>query len=167
MKTYLASWNGRSLSSKPFVSKKERRNFHKQHNVSSLALSGQELSLRVLCYNWRILIAFFNQGQECRNHWRSSGIGPIIARWFVKSGASTISILGCTQKPQLETKTNPEKNYPSTKSLTYIADTVDKDALTTIFEAIISTFGTINILVANAGYLPTIASIAISDLEDW
>lgn len=98
-----------------------------------------------------------------------SGIGPVIARSFAKSGAASISILGRTEKTLIETKNSIEKDYPKTKIHTYIADIVDKAALVTAFESIKSVVGPgqVDILVANAGYLPGIKPIAESELEDW
>ncbi|KAL2062207.1 hypothetical protein VTL71DRAFT_6473 [Oculimacula yallundae] len=96
-----------------------------------------------------------------------AGIGSGLARSFAQSGASTISLLGRTEKTLIATKTQLEGEFPKTKFYTYIADIVNKSALVTVFEAIKATVGRVDVLVANAGYLPDLNPIAKSDIEDW
>jgi NAD(P)-dependent dehydrogenase (short-subunit alcohol dehydrogenase family) len=96
-----------------------------------------------------------------------SGIGPEIARSFAKSGASSISIFGRTSKSLLQTKETLSKDYPTTKFYTYIADITDKSTLDTAFQAINSAVGPIDILIANAGFMPELLSLADSDPSDW
>lgn len=96
-----------------------------------------------------------------------SGIGQETARSFAKSGASSISILGRTQKSLLQTKETISKEYPNTKLYTYVADITKKSTLDSTFQAIKSAVGTIDILIANAGYMPDLNSIAASDPDEW
>lgn len=96
-----------------------------------------------------------------------SGIGPVIARAFAKSGASSISILGRTEKTLLETKESISKEYPDTQILTFIADIVNKSAIVKAFTTIKSTVGAVHVLVANAAYLPDIKPFTESDPDEW
>lgn len=96
-----------------------------------------------------------------------AGIGVGLAHSFAQSGASTISLLGRTEKTLIDTKTQLEKEYTKTKIYTYVADIVNKSALVTAFESIKAAVGPIDVLVANAGFLPNLNPIAKVDLEDW
>ncbi|KAK0106012.1 hypothetical protein ONS95_004519 [Cadophora gregata] len=96
-----------------------------------------------------------------------AGIGVGLARSFAQSGASSISILGRTEKTLLNTKSQLEKEYPKTKIFIYVADIVNKNALITAFESINSAVGPVHVLVANAGFLPNLNPVAKADLEDW
>ncbi|KAE9367176.1 NAD(P)-binding protein [Stipitochalara longipes BDJ] len=96
-----------------------------------------------------------------------TGIGREIARSFAKSGASTISILGRRENKLIETKQQLETDYPNTKVYTYVADIVKKDQLDAAFEAISSTVGIINVLIANAGYMADYKPFAEADPEEW
>jgi NAD(P)-dependent dehydrogenase (short-subunit alcohol dehydrogenase family) len=96
-----------------------------------------------------------------------SGIGPVIARSFAKSGASSVSILGRTLETLEETKNSLAKDYPKTKFFSYIADIVDEKALAIAFNAVKAAVGLVDVLIANAGYLPDISPIMGSEPEEW
>lgn len=96
-----------------------------------------------------------------------SGIGGDTTLAFAKSGASNIALLGRTEKTLLETKKRLATQYSGTAISTYAADLVDKQSLERALATIHSSFGTIDVLVANAGYLPTLQSIADTDLDEW
>lgn len=96
-----------------------------------------------------------------------SGIGFEIAKSFAKSGASSISIFGRREKNLLDAKAKLDADYPNTKIYTYVADIVDKNALVGAFESIKATVGVVNVLVANAAYLPALSTIADADINDW
>ncbi|KAH6671932.1 hypothetical protein B0J14DRAFT_669404 [Halenospora varia] len=98
-----------------------------------------------------------------------SGIGPVIATNFAKSGATSISLLGRTEKTLLETKSKIESSYPATKVSIYVTDIVNKAALVEAFKNIKATHGNVDVLIANAGYLSNIQPIAKAenDFDDW
>jgi NADP-dependent 3-hydroxy acid dehydrogenase YdfG len=96
-----------------------------------------------------------------------AGIGFAIATSFAKSGASNISIFGRREKILIDAKAKLNKDYPNTKVHTYPTDIVDKQALIKVFESIKATIGLVDVLIANAGYLPTLNPIAKSDFNDW
>ena len=96
-----------------------------------------------------------------------SGIGKSIAFSFAKSGAFSTSILGRTAKTLIETHAKIKKAYPKTTAHYYIADIEDSNALVTAFKSIQATVRSVDILVANAGYLPDIGPIVKIDPEEW
>ena len=96
-----------------------------------------------------------------------SGIGPAIAQAFARSGASHIALLGRTENTLLRSKQEIEAGFPNTKISTFVADITKQEALDQALSNFARSFGAINVLVANAGYLPDPASIADSSLEDW
>jgi NADP-dependent 3-hydroxy acid dehydrogenase YdfG len=96
-----------------------------------------------------------------------SGIGRAIARSFVLSGASSITLLGRMHKTFLETKATLESDFPDTSILTYIADIVDKSSISAAFESIKADIGRVDILIANAGYMPAFLPIAESAFDEW
>jgi NAD(P)-dependent dehydrogenase (short-subunit alcohol dehydrogenase family) len=97
----------------------------------------------------------------------SSGIGKWITCSFAESGASSVSILGRTAKTLIETQAEIEKAYPQTTVHYYIADIEHSNALVAAFKSIQATVGSVDILVANAGYLSDIGPIVKIDPEEW
>lgn len=96
-----------------------------------------------------------------------SGIGPEIARSFATSGAAAIALVGRTEKTLLETKARLEGDFPGTKIFTFVADIVNKDALTSAFSAFTAAAGLIDVLVANAGVMTDLLPLADSNDRDW
>lgn len=97
-----------------------------------------------------------------------SGIGVSIARSFAQSGITNLALLGRTEKTLLENKTYIEKNYPETKVWTYAVNIVDAESTRSVLEAYTAAInGKIDILVANAGYMPKTEHIDVADAEDW
>jgi NADP-dependent 3-hydroxy acid dehydrogenase YdfG len=95
-----------------------------------------------------------------------TGIGSEIARSFAKSGASSISIFGRTEKNLLQAKEQLSKEYPNTKLYTYVADVVKRNTLDAAFQSIKTAVGPVDILIANAGYLSDVSPIFKADLDD-
>lgn len=96
-----------------------------------------------------------------------SGIGSSIVHSFAKSGATRISILGRREEPLLQTKLRIEKEFPRTKVFSHVADLLDRDAVAKAFEAVKASVGVIDVLVANAGYSPKLASLEDSNPSEW
>ena len=96
-----------------------------------------------------------------------SGIGSAIAEAYAEAGASHIALLGRTEKTLLNSKQQIEARYASTTVSTYLADITDWQALEKALSVFSKSFGPINVLVANAGYLPEVKSIAESTFEEW
>lgn len=95
-----------------------------------------------------------------------SGIGKAIASAFVKAGAKTVAILGRRENILADAKAELSK-LGSSEILTFKADIVDAEALKSAFAETASKSGPIDIVVGNAGFLPTLGSVADSDIDDW
>ena len=91
------------------------------------------------------------------------GIGREIVRAFATAGAASVSILGRKKAPLEQTKADVEKEFAGTKVDSYVADLTKADQLKVAAEAI----GKWDILVLNAGYLPTPTPIATADPKEW
>jgi NADP-dependent 3-hydroxy acid dehydrogenase YdfG len=96
-----------------------------------------------------------------------SGIGLDIARAFAKSGASRIILLGRTLKTLSGAKSKLEAQFPETTVSTFTADLVDRKSLEHALSTAHAESGAIDILIANAGYLPDLKPLADSDLDEW
>ena len=96
-----------------------------------------------------------------------AGIGLAIAHSFAKAGASSIALLGRTDKTLRSAKENLEADHKDVKVLTAVADIVNKSAVDKAFSTIKSDIGPIDIFVNNAGYLPNLTSVRDSDIEEW
>lgn len=90
------------------------------------------------------------------------GIGREVVDAYAQAGATTLHILGRTQRTLEETKNIVEQRYPKTQITVHVADVSDKDAIVKAANAI----GTWNVLAANAGYLSSPAFIT-ENPEDW
>lgn len=95
-----------------------------------------------------------------------TGVGKSIARAFVLAGAKTVAILGRRENLLLEAK-EELTGVGCSRILTSTADVLDLSALQTAFSAIKQQTGPIDIVVANAGYLPNTAHAAEADVEDY
>jgi NAD(P)-dependent dehydrogenase (short-subunit alcohol dehydrogenase family) len=96
-----------------------------------------------------------------------SGIGPEVAKAFAQAGASNIALLGRTAATLARTREEIEQAYRNTQVSTYVADTTDHKSLERAVAAQAKITGVIDVLVANAGFLPQTNSITDSSLEEW
>lgn len=96
-----------------------------------------------------------------------SGLGPVIAHSFAASGASSITLLGRTERTLSETKDALNKTFPATKIFTIITDISDQHAVSAAFKDIKSNIGTVHIFIPNAGLLTNPHSITKSNIDDW
>lgn len=96
------------------------------------------------------------------------GIGAEIVKAFSVAGAANIVVLGRKISTLNETKAAVEA-LPKNKSVvsTYEADVTDQARINAVFDEVASTIGKIDVLVANAGYLPSPDKIATIDIEDF
>ncbi|KAF7550349.1 hypothetical protein G7Z17_g5777 [Cylindrodendrum hubeiense] len=97
-----------------------------------------------------------------------SGIGAAIAQSFAQSGITNLALLGRTEKSLLEKKNEIEVLSPGTTVWTYVVDVTDAKATSSAVQSFATSIhGKIDILIANAGYLSSLNTIADSDPEDW
>lgn len=97
-----------------------------------------------------------------------AGIGSHIVRSFARSGAASVAILGRTLSTLEKQKAIVEKLVAAaggtTKVYVYEADLVDAASLERAFAAYTAATGApVDVLVANAGYLPDLAPIDALD----
>lgn len=96
----------------------------------------------------------------------NQGVGKGIAKAFVQAGAKAVVILSRRQNVLDAAKAELEK-IGSSKILAFRADILDKPALEKAFAATEEQVGKIDVLVANAAYLPNTATVTEVDLADW
>ncbi|RFU26114.1 hypothetical protein B7463_g10223, partial [Scytalidium lignicola] len=95
----------------------------------------------------------------------SRGIGKATAFAFAKAGAKAVVITGRTEKT-LQDVTD-EITRLGAKARYFIADVVNKSQIQEVFTKTKAEFGSIGVVVSNAGYLPDSASIRDVDINDW
>ena len=94
------------------------------------------------------------------------GIGKGIATAFVEAGAKAIVIIGRSEASLKETKAELSRTGKSAIEY-FIADITDVSAVEAAFSAMARTYGKVDILINNAGYLDAHVSIAESSLDDY
>ncbi|KAF7559740.1 hypothetical protein G7046_g4407 [Stylonectria norvegica] len=96
-----------------------------------------------------------------------TGIGSAIAQAFAASGAASISILGRRLEALRETELKISSDFPKTEVFCHTTDLVDRESVLKTFDAIKTNIGTVDVLIANAGFPPKLHSIAASDDDEW
>lgn len=97
-----------------------------------------------------------------------SGLGLAFAEHFAKAGSTQIAITGRRQNVLDEAQKSIQAAYPNTTVLTLQSDVVDRQAVDAAFKQTHKTFGPINILINNAGYLPAYEFIGQeTSADDW
>ncbi|KAH6669307.1 hypothetical protein B0J14DRAFT_517437, partial [Halenospora varia] len=96
-----------------------------------------------------------------------SGIGAATVLSFAQAGASNIAILGRREANLVTTAESIRAQFPKTKVLVATADITNSSSLTEAFKKISESFGTIDVMVSNAGYLSRPVTILESDEKDW
>jgi NAD(P)-dependent dehydrogenase (short-subunit alcohol dehydrogenase family) len=99
----------------------------------------------------------------------AGGIGGAIATSLALSGISTIGLLGSSESRLLKTQKHLQQIAPKTLTQIYIADLTDRPAAQRAVTSFAATApsGTIDILIANAGYLADLSSIEATEPAEW
>jgi NAD(P)-dependent dehydrogenase (short-subunit alcohol dehydrogenase family) len=92
-----------------------------------------------------------------------AGIGLGIATAFAAAGATAIGILGRRETILQEAKETIQSKHPKVEIHIYAADITDRPAL----DRAAKDFGTWDVLVSNAAYMPSVGPVAEVDVEDW
>lgn len=96
------------------------------------------------------------------------GIGVAFAEAFSLAGAANIVLLGRKLTTLNSTKTDLEKSSTNkAKIYTFEADITNQAQTNEVFDKVGSTIGKIDIYIANAGYLPSPAPVAVADLKEF
>ncbi len=99
----------------------------------------------------------------------AGGIGASIAPAFARSGISTLGLIGRNESRLLETKQAVQTISPSTTVNIYTGDVTDFSAVQRGMSAFAATIpsGTIDILIANAGYMSDLDPLADAQPAEW
>ena len=96
-----------------------------------------------------------------------TGIGASIALAFAQAGAAHIGLIARREEKLKSSAAEIRSVSPSTKVSYAIADTLDVPALTAAFQKLDTELGSIDVMVSNAGYLSTPATVLEADAKDW
>ncbi len=96
-----------------------------------------------------------------------SGIGPHLASTIAIAGSRKIALLGRTLSTLQSTQASLEAKYPGIEIITVVADITDAAAVNKGLAATKEKLGPIDVLISNAGYLPTAAPLATADSAEW
>lgn len=91
------------------------------------------------------------------------GIGRAIADAFAAAGAARIAISGRTESKLKSSTAELKQAFPNTEFSYFVADITDAKAVKAMFES----FGAPDVLVNNAGFLPSPANFKTVDLKEW
>jgi short-subunit dehydrogenase len=78
-----------------------------------------------------------------------------------------LAIIGRTSSSLITAQKEIETQHPGVLILALRTDIVDQASVNQAFETTRSTFGPIDILIANAGYLPDIVPVASADVDGF
>lgn len=96
-----------------------------------------------------------------------TGIGAQIALSFAKAGASAIGLIARREDKLKSSAAAIEKVSPATKVDYAVADLLKVTDLEAAFNRFRTSFGPIDVLVSNAGYLNNPAEIVSAQSDDW
>lgn len=94
-------------------------------------------------------------------------VGGAAALAFAQAGATKIAVIGRRIGPLEETKGKVESQVTGAFVLVVQGDLANAQSMNNAFKDITAQFGKINILVANAGYLPNFEALSTADPEEW
>ncbi|KAI0383908.1 NAD(P)-binding protein [Hypomontagnella monticulosa] len=97
----------------------------------------------------------------------STGIGKATALAFLESGCRSLALTGRREALLSATAAEIKDKYPDAQVLTFAVDITDASGMDIAFSTARSKFGSLDIVVNNAGYQPTLQPLATADLDEW
>lgn len=94
-------------------------------------------------------------------------IGGAIALAFAQAGAQGIAIIGRRNEPLQETRKKVESEVPGARIITVSGDLSDANSMKDALQTVSKQLGPVNVLVANAGFLPHMGKIDEADPDEW
>ncbi|MCJ1378668.1 hypothetical protein MMC17_001767 [Xylographa soralifera] len=96
-----------------------------------------------------------------------SGIGPHLTSAFAVAGSRKLALVGRTLSTLQSTKASLEAEYLGIEVLALVADITDVAAVNRALAETKKKLGPIDVLISNAGYLPTVAPLATANTTEW
>lgn len=94
-------------------------------------------------------------------------IGRATTHSFAKAGSTKIAVIGRRAEPLEETKAKVEADMPGCSVLVIQGDIADAASIKSAIHTVKEKFGSIDIFVANAGYLSLFESVASAAPDEW
>lgn len=94
-------------------------------------------------------------------------IGGAVALAFAQAGATKIAIIGRREGSLQETKKTVESQVQGVSVLIIKGDLSDAQSMKNALETVSNQFGPIDVLVANAGFLPHMGKVTDADPQEW
>ena len=106
------------------------------------------------------------QGRNAIITGASQGLGKVIAEHFVRAGANVL--LCARSKPELAAaRSELAQLAPAQKVLAHVCDVSDETQVNDVVEYALAEFGTVEVLVANAGVYGPMGPTETVDLDEW
>ncbi len=106
------------------------------------------------------------QGRSAIITGASQGLGKVIAEHFVRAGANVL--LCARSKPELAAaRRELAQLAPAQKVLAHVCDVSDETQVNDVVEYALAEFGTVEVLVANAGVYGPMGPTETVDLDEW
>ena len=106
------------------------------------------------------------QGRNAIITGASQGLGKVIAEHFVRAGANVL--LCARSKPELAAaRSELAQLTPAQKVLAHVCDVSDETQVNDVVEYALAEFGTVEVLVANAGVYGPMGPTETVDLDEW
>ncbi|KAI2640444.1 NAD(P)-binding protein [Hypomontagnella submonticulosa] len=97
----------------------------------------------------------------------STGIGKATALAFLAAGCRSLALTGRRAALLSATTAEIKDQYPEAQVLIFAVDITDISGMDAAFKSARSKLGSLDVVVNNAGYQPTLKTLAATDLDEW
>ncbi|KAL9622832.1 MAG: hypothetical protein Q9160_002758 [Pyrenula sp. 1 TL-2023] len=97
----------------------------------------------------------------------AGAIGSATIKAFATARATKFAILGRTESTLLTTKTSIKASFPGTEVSVHVTDVASESSVANAAEDIKRQYGTWDVFISNAGYLPDMMSMVKADIDEW